>query len=765
MPAGRDTHRGWLQEGVIRGSMLSKTMLPGDAELGKKDDDHQPRDTLRMSDWTFLKTPLRWRRRRILLAVVGLYLVYLFIHNIPDLGELHGRHGPNGRQFAPTTADEHGDAYDREPSGPPPGTRPHRRGETAPHTYAGQIKFYRLAVSLRNAANVNGYRSTNRHVLFAVSSLKSASTLLPLVCEMSRWSRNWVNVAFMGREDIPLDDLLEINGIDKVKCPAVWHDARPDYTEYSTDERAQSSVIAAMSHINTFLRPQVAIVDDELLEDPSFTRGMRVKTEALGMPLIEVPKDRAEDFLWMTRLDSGSLKNWNQPTVDILIQVPPRSSSVLHVLKSIKNADYAGVRYPRLTIELPAEVDISVKRYLEKFSWPPNAGTAHGASQLTIRRRIANQRATQEDSAIRFLELFFPTSTTHSHVLLLSPQAQLSRQYYHYLLYVLLEYKYSSYTEDDVANVMGLSLEVPSVLLNGQTKLTPPTPADMHTPRYQELFPRASNAPFLWQAPNSHATLFFGDKWAELHSFLSNRVKKHFKSAKGSTRAKIVSETLPSWTEYMLELMRARGYSVYYPATSASDAFVTIHNELYHAPEEFVPQPSAHADTGPLPKLTDEPFLRAEEPPPPPKNPEPPVIPSSKPLHLALPFEGDLPEIPHLPYLLYDGTMVPLEKVSTIASAYANEFRESVGSCTIPEGKHRKVEVGDTKDLFCFGDEDEDDWEDDNGVVDDPIEEDASPIALLEEPTAMDELPTRAATAAAAETTPATAPGESGEEE
>ena len=31
---------GWLQEGVIRGSMLGKTMLPTDEELGKKDDDH-----------------------------------------------------------------------------------------------------------------------------------------------------------------------------------------------------------------------------------------------------------------------------------------------------------------------------------------------------------------------------------------------------------------------------------------------------------------------------------------------------------------------------------------------------------------------------------------------------------------------------------------------------------------------------------------------------------------------------------------------------
>ena len=65
-----------------------------------------------------------------------------------------------------------------------------------------------------------------------MSNLKSVSTLLPMVCEMSQWNRNHVHAAFLGREDIPLDDLLEINGIDKVKCPATWHDARPDYTEY-----------------------------------------------------------------------------------------------------------------------------------------------------------------------------------------------------------------------------------------------------------------------------------------------------------------------------------------------------------------------------------------------------------------------------------------------------------------------------------------------------------------------------------------------------
>ena len=107
------------------------------------------------------------------------------------------------------------------------------RGEPTPHTYDGQVRFFRLASSLRlSASSTGGYDKKNRNILFAISALKSASVLLSMACDMSKWNRNHVHVAFMGRDGIPLDDLLEINGIDKTDCPAVWHDARPDYTEY-----------------------------------------------------------------------------------------------------------------------------------------------------------------------------------------------------------------------------------------------------------------------------------------------------------------------------------------------------------------------------------------------------------------------------------------------------------------------------------------------------------------------------------------------------
>ena len=394
--------------------------------------------------------------------------------------------------------------------------------------------------------------------------------------------------------------------------------------------------------------------------------------------------------MWITRLDAGSLRRWYKPVVDILIQVPSHSSGgILQLLKSLQAADYTGLEPPRLTVELPAEVDSTVNEYLENYHWPPGASDPSGPSQLTIRRRITSQQVTQEESAIRFLELLYPTST-NSHVLLLSPQVQLSPLYFHYIKYVLLEYKYSTYGDGNAYELIGAALDVPSTLLDGKTKLIPPNPSQMGDPRYAKLFKDVQTTPFLWQAPHTHATLFFGDKWTEFHSFLRAMVRKqHHQTIKKAAKPKLVSETLPAWTEYLLELMRARGYSILYPATSTGESFATVHNELYRAPEEFSPQTApgeSYAEAAAAANAPNEAFLRAQSPAPKPTNAEPPVIPYTRPLHLALPFEGDLPEIPHLPLLLYGGEVVDPVKGSIVASQYADSFRRTVGECQIPRG-------------------------------------------------------------------------------
>ena len=714
LDAGRHRIRGGVGQEGERGSMVTRTIFPSDEELGKRDDDHKPG---RIPPWwNVWRTPLRYRKRRIVLAILACYLIYVFIHNIPtDLGPVHGR-GLGGSQI--TVPIGRTPSTHTEVTGPPPGIAKSKEDGPPQHIYNGQIRFFKLAVSLHGAATSLGYRQMDRNVLFAISDLKSASVVIPLICEMARWNRNYVHVAFMGRDTIPIDDILEINGVNKGNCDAYWHDARPDYSEYSSDFRAERSVAAAMNHIHTFLRPHVVIMDDSIQEDAFFVRGIRAKAKEQGLTVIEIPKDGSENFMWITRLDSGSLKSWHQATVDILIQAPSQSSgSLIRLLKSIENADYTGLKPPRLIMELPSELDPPLQHYLGNLVWPPSArDNPLIPNMLTIRHRIPNQRISPEEASIRFLESFYPVSPSDSHVLLLSPQAQLSPLYYHYLKYNLLEYKHSSYGVDDAKKVMGVSLEIPAHLLDGVSPLKVPILKEMNSAKYK-VVTDITSVPFLWEAPNSNAALYFGDKWVELHSFLSNRVAIEHQEPKKASRAKIVSETLPSWTEYFLEFMRARGYSLLYPGAISAENLVTIHNELYHLPEEFGLAASKQTDTGDEgvpPKLPDGPFLTADSLPEPPDNFEPPLVPHSRPLHSTLPFDGDLAEIPHLPYLLYTGKNIDLGNVTAVANSFAAQFRQEVGNCKpVSKGKRRKVRASSADDLFCFGEEEDQDFEDD----------------------------------------------------
>jgi hypothetical protein len=697
--------------------MVTRAFFPRDEELGKKDDDHKP---TRSPTWSALRYPLRWRKRRIVLALVGLCLLYIFIVNIPDLGEENGRR-PKTHNPVPKGGKITSSPSDLEPpTGPPPGTRPMKDDEDTPHTYHGRIRFFELGASLHAAANTLGYRYTNRNVLFAVSNLKSASVMLPMACEMAKWNRNYVHLAIMGRDAISLDDLREINGVDKGKCKVHWHDARPDYSEYSSDFRAEASVKAALTHIYNYLHPQVAIIDDSVSEDPFFIRSLRLKAEDQGLPIIEIPKDGSDNFLWMCRLDSGSLRSWHHSTIDILIQAPSQSSgSLIRLLRSIEKGDYKGLKPPRLIVELPPNLDPPTQYYLENLVWPPAAKENPLAlSELILRHRIPNERLSQEDASIRFLESFYPTSPENSHVLVLSPQAQLSPMYYHYLKYSLLEYKYSAYGAFDSGNVMGLSLELPTHLLDGTSPLKAPVLTDMNDEKYKTMT-GVPSVPFLWQTPNSNAALYFGDKWIELHSFLSARLSAAHRSPPKPPRPKLVSSVFPAWAEYTLELMRARGYALLYPGTLSTESLATIHNELYQLPEEYQVPPSSmdpkgpHSKDGDPPAPKPPPFLTDDHTPPAPVNPESPLLPYARPLHAALPFAADLPEIPHLPYLLHTGTLIAPANVSHEADNFAAAFRVEVGGCAkAVEGKRRKVMPGSARDLFCDGTEDENEWED-----------------------------------------------------
>lgn len=310
---------------------------------------------------------------------------------------------------------------------------------------------------------------------------------------------------------------------------------------------------------------------------------------------------------------------------------------------------------------------------------------------------------TAGEASSHFVESFYPARPKDSHVLLVSPQAELSSIYYHYVMYHLLEYKYSTFGErtHEAKNLMGFTLELPSTYLNDSTPLEPPVLEPDHTKRSSREAHEPT--PFLWQAPNSNAALYFGEKWVELHSFLSARMYIQDPRLPTDQRPppqnKVVSESYPSWMEYFQELMRVRGYFLLYPHfPDSDDAIVTIHEELRQPPPEFSKKRT--------PSIADPPKLDPNEPfvtdpsafePILPPSPEAPLL--VKNLISLLPYSGDLPQITKLPVLSHEGNILSRQDAIAAAHQFTDEFQDRIGRCN-GNGKSL-IESMSAKDLFC----------------------------------------------------------------
>lgn len=261
-------------------------------------------------------------------------------------------------------------------------------------------------------------------------------------------------------------------------------------------------------------------------------------------------------------------------------------------------------------------------------------------------------------------------------------------------MYNLLEYKYSKGRDSD--SLIGISLELPSAYLNGNDPFDPPHPKDkLDTP-----------TPFQWQAPSSNAALYFGEYWIEFHSYLSHRISTM--TSKTPKYIKIISETQPAWMEYLLELMRARGYTMLYPnyASTSSNAFAAVHTELYQSPEEYPRDrrkspaaPDRPPDIDPTNPFTADPATESLAPP---HFPEPNLL--TTPLLSILPRPGDLPSLSSLPILSHDGTPITSSTHEDSASEFTSTLRREIGGCAFTNGKmdpEPPVYARSADDLFC----------------------------------------------------------------
>ncbi|PGH00296.1 hypothetical protein GX51_05900 [Blastomyces parvus] len=668
----------------------------GDEELGKKFDDDRARKSSQFkprstSSW---KLP---RRRRVLLALIGISIFYLLFKAVlpsnlaPVTKPFNALNNVQPKPDGPGQQESDGSSISSEPPSEPPPDTTNEIPTDGSRSYNGPIKFYSLAKSLYTLrAQSFMYHGHEGVVLFAVADLQALSDLLPLACEMARQNLDRVHLALMGRNDVSVEGIQMVNGVDVEECPLLWHDARPNYATSSTDARMESSIIIGLSRISVMLRLSVVITHNYRNEEHFLWKGVKAKAGRMGVPHISLPGP-ASKFMWLSNLDSSSLGAWNKLDLQILVQAPPASSgSLTRLLRSLQRADYFGDT-PGLTIELPHNVDPPLLEHLKSFKWPPNGEHSH----FTLRRRIQSGSITPQEATLRTVDSVYPKDPAYSHVLVLSAQTELAPSYYHYLKYAILKYKYSHSTKKSMRSLLGISLELPSAAPTVHSEpFTPPTRSD-HPDVFQDT--EKEIPVFLWQAPNSNAALYFGDKWVEFQSFLSNRLG----AARGPDAKKhpnLISNKFPSWMEYMLELIRARGYYLLCPSFPASTTthtvLATIHNELYRLPEEYasdpdqvlvgVGTPAQEADLGSIEK---------------------PLAGSSTISNLLQLFPAGLPKeispLHALPYSQKDRSSANLAERTRV---YLKGFRERIGGCDALDQQPPAVEEMKADDLFCSKD-------------------------------------------------------------
>lgn len=662
-----------------------------DPELGvhKKDDDLYKGGKKRTSSIGWKSAPRvapRKTFKRLGLLVLIAAAAYLFIHNIPtDVGPRHSARPSYPIAKAPSEA-----APAPKPQAPSAiDTVDEDEGDAGPPSrdYDGPIRFMELAETLHAISGTHGSSTLNKNVLFAASSLRSAGSLLPLACKMGRELRAYVHFALLSRNDIKLEELRAVNGIGK-SCEIIFHDARAEFPSISSDERFGKSVERALYHINNYMHPQAIVVDSSEAEEPLLLKSLQkqAKKMELGQAIVELPGRAVDRLSWMSKLDAQSLSHWNRFSVDILVHAHTGASgSLIRLLKSLRAADYTASAVPHLTIELPEEIDPPTAQFLQTFHWPPHrASNPAIANQLTLRHRITRRGDTEEESSVRFLEGFWPLNTGLSHVLVLSPQVELSPNYFHYLKLALLEYRYSGpaiYQAWD-KRVFSLSLDLPSKILDGKAPFVPPT-GQVGGPDGPELGGTSSShsASFLWQAPNSNAALFLGERWAELHGFVSQLLEAQhgFQSTPALLAEKSVSRDYPSWLEHALRLCRARGYMTVYPGADLAASLATTHGELYQKPEEYENDKSRakHGDD-------DEVILRHGT------------------LLDGLPNGEGLPRFNEMTILSWDDKRISLEDLNEVSIKYAAGFRRTVGGCRTGQAVEPDPAA---KDLYCMGDD------------------------------------------------------------
>lgn len=612
------------------------------------------------------------RKRRLLQLLVVVLAVYFFIKylptDLPTVGQrIDSRTGRRQGPALPVDFTASRDKLDKS------------------QLYDGQIRFYNLAMSLRPHTHAN--YGDKRSLVFLLRDLRTAGSLVPLACQMGNFNRTVVHLAVISPQDTKIPDIISLIGIDSADCPVYWHDARPDFNGQSSAARRARSIQSAMDHLRSSLQASAFVVDNAQISDSRYKTIVQEKSASLWTSLIVVPQDSVTSVNWITSLDGSSFSALNSVKIDIVISAYQNSAgSLLRLLESIRNANYGGVPRPRITVELPQNVDKFLLRYLEDFRWP--ADTSLDSSYLILRRRFDSNLLNPTSASVQTIESFYPSSTSSAHLLVLSPDVELSGEYFQYLMYTLLEYKHGKVGQQVSASLMGISLDLPR--------------------KFSDLA-RSPNNLVGSQTPSSTAALYFGDRWTELQEYTISRLKRDPTLSKSVPGHAKTSAKQPTWQHLASEFMTARNYVMLYPAFAKdqTSSLVTVHQEFHQDPEEYAKLIETESKKTPVklvPPLSDDTVLVADE-----EQTQThahlgrkQMSKPTKSLRSLMGLEGyeSLPPGTTLPFIAPNGKFMELVDVQRISHTFANELSLSVGGCRSLEDRD-KTKFGSVAYLFC----------------------------------------------------------------
>lgn len=626
-----------------------------------------------------------FRKRRLFVALVALVVVYLFIKYLPtDVPSVSQRiDSRTGRsQGRPVVPDLASKKSGDETAG---GTL------SAKQLYDGPVKFYRLASSLR--PHLYNEKEDRDSVLFMLYDLQTAASFTGVACEMALYNKTNVHMGLMTTRDASIEDIMSVSGLKVEDCPISWHDARPDYNSKSSPARQAVVIKAAVSHMHTTLKPSVVIIDQRQASNTHFKTALQEKLDSVRTPLSIIPNDAHTSMSWITTLDGKGLSLLNQNQIDIIIQPYKQSAgSLIRLLESIKSAHYTGLPLPRITVELPHTIDPFALRYLENFHWPHDSPISQ--SKLILRRRIDNNKLTPAIATLRTLESFYPPTTPASHVLVLSPDVELSPSYLQYLYYLTLTYKYGNPGLQITSSLTGISLDLPEHTLDNKTPfLTGKEPQSALT---------------LHQSPSAHAALYFGDHWVELQSYASLRLSNDpsLSLTVPNSIESTISPAHPSWLQLSSELLQLRNNYILYPAFAdiPGKKLITIHTESTQSPEEFWTEPTRPTpDSIPLLEDSDTSILTGDhEHPDLHANMLPEPTSSTQSIQSLLNLKGreTLPDSKDIPLFSAAGHATDWDMSRTESEAYADKVSLELGGCRSLGERDDEI-IGRLEYLFC----------------------------------------------------------------